>query len=70
MSSGHLLLQLGEDVLAVGVFPQGGDVRPDLVHQDLPLQIRICLKYLLFFSLWKTMNVSAEKWQVLLQNMS
>ena len=46
MSSGHLLLQLGEDVLAVGVFPQGGDVRPDLVHQDLPLQTRICFKYL------------------------
>ena len=33
----EVLLQLGQDVLAVGVLPEGGDVGPDLVHQNLAL---------------------------------
>lgn len=33
----EVFLQLGQDVLAVGVLPQGRDVGTDLVHQDLAL---------------------------------
>lgn len=32
-----ILLQLGKDVLAIGVFPEGSDMGADLVHEDLPL---------------------------------
>lgn len=30
-------LQFGKDMFSVGVLLEGGDVRPDLVHEDLPL---------------------------------
>ena len=33
----EVLLHLGQDVLAIGVLPESGEVRSDLVHQDLPL---------------------------------
>ena len=33
----EVLVELGEDVLAVGVLPEGGAVRLDLVHEGLPL---------------------------------
>lgn len=32
-----VLLQLGQDVLAIGVLPKSCDVWPDLVHDNLPL---------------------------------
>jgi hypothetical protein len=31
-------LELGEDVFSVGVLPERGAVRPDLVHEHLPLR--------------------------------
>ena len=33
----EVLLHLGQDVFAVGILPESGEVRSDLVHQDLPL---------------------------------